>query len=149
MISPHDLEKIHYFGNICTKPDPRTPPRCFLDASGLGGRVDPRPAKSSSTVPIAAGANPLVVIIVALACSWLVPFLTTPLAHRRQHTISPNASSITAHASDGLRRANDNLLHAIGAQAANKGLLARSVEGAVTQGKIVGCVDDGDGKVMS
>lgn len=76
------------------------------------------------------------------------PFLPTPRAHKRQHTISPDASSVAAHASDGLRRANDNLLHTVGAQAANKGLLAGSVEGAVTQGKIVGCVDDGDGEVM-
>lgn len=74
--------------------------------------------------------------------------LPKPPAHRRKHTISPNASSETAHASDGLRWANDNLLHTLVAQAANEGLLTGSVEGAVTQGKIVGCVDNGDGKVM-
>lgn len=72
--------------------------------------------------------------------------LPKPPAHR--HTISPNASSKTAHASDGLRWANDHLLHTLVAQAANEGLLTCSVEGAVTQSTIVGCVDNGDGKVM-
>lgn len=57
--------------------------------------------------------------------------LPAPPAHKRQHTISPDASSVTAHASDRLRRANDNLLHTGGAHAANEGLLASSVEGAV------------------
>jgi hypothetical protein len=76
------------------------------------------------------------------------PFLPTLLPYKRQHTISSNASSVTAHTSDGLGRTNDNLLHTGGAQAANEGLFAASVKGAVAQGEIVWCVDDGDGKVM-
>jgi hypothetical protein len=71
-----------------------------------------------------------------------------PPAHKRQHTIRPDASSVTAHASDRLRWANDNLLHTGGAHAANEGLLASSMEGTVTQGEVVWCIDDGDGKVM-
>jgi hypothetical protein len=68
-----DFEKSHCSGNICTNPNPRTPSRFFLLATTtLGGRVDPWPTESSSTVPIAAGANKLVVAVVALACSLLV-----------------------------------------------------------------------------
>lgn len=69
-------------------------------------------------------------------------------AYKKQHTICADASSVTAHASDGLRRANDNLLHPVGTQAPNEGLLAASVESAVAQGEIIWCVDDGDGEVM-
>ena len=91
--------------------------------------VDPRAALIRGAEPVAAGPDVLAVVVIAVA-------------------VGSDAETETAHARDGLRRADEDVLLTGRIDAAGQGLVAGSVEGALVLGVVVRRVDNADSDVV-